>query len=111
MLYTSKSAPHQVELYLEMKKDCLYKVVLLLDSISGGNTVDAECGCQAGKAPHASCKHVGALCYALEEYSHIGKDDHEYLTCIDRLQEWNKPRKKRNRKLEREVIEIIRCDL
>ena len=79
---------------LEMKKDRLYKVVLLLDSISGGNVVSAECGCPAGKSPHASCKHVGALCYALEEYSRIGKNDHEYLTCTDRLQEWNKPRQK-----------------
>ena len=79
-----------------MKKYRLYKVVLLLDSISGGNVVGAEYGCPAGKAPHASCKHVGALCYALEEYSCIGKDDHEYLTCADRLQEWNKPIDKRD---------------
>ena len=40
----------------KMKKDRLYKVVLLLDSISGGNVVGAECGCPAGKAPRVSFK-------------------------------------------------------
>ena len=69
-----------------------------MDSFSGGNIVGAECGCPAGKAPHASCKHIGALCYALEEYSRLGRIDRDYLiylTCTDRLQEWNKPRQKR----------------
>lgn len=33
---------------------------------------------------------IGALCYALEEFSHLGKFP-EFLTCTDKLQEWNRP--------------------
>ena len=35
-----------------------------------------------------------AVCYALEEYSRIGRSP-DFLTCTDKLQEWNKPRQKR----------------
>ena len=31
----------------------------------------AECGCPADLGPFCSCKHIAALGYALEEYSHI----------------------------------------
>ena len=124
----------------EMRKDQVYKLILILDSESY-NVVGAECGCPAGKGPHASCKHVGAPCYA---YSHIGRGP-DFLTCTDKLQECNKPRQKRldalpvtsltsrtneillkrkgsslvtfdpqpqeHRKLGKEVIEEFRCDL
>ena len=46
----------------EMKKDCVYKVLIALDP-SSCDIVEAECGCSAGKGPHTSCKHVGTLCY------------------------------------------------
>ena len=124
---------------LEMRKDHIYKLTLFLDKTSF-DVLSAKCGCPAGKGPHASCKHIGGLCYALEEYTPI-KRWPEYLTCTDKLQEWNKPRPKkvdilsvsnltsrRNnilqkkdspvdprppdlRQLSNEAIEKFRCDL
>ena len=55
------------------------------------DVASAECGCPAGKGPKASCKHVGALCYALVEFCDSGKLK-DLLTCTEKLQEWNKPR-------------------
>ena len=77
----------------EMKKNRIYKINLLLDK----ETLDitqTECGCPAGKGPHASCKHIAALCYALEEFSHFGKLP-GFLTLTEKLQQWNKPRPKK----------------
>ena len=74
----------------EMRKDCVYKLILVLGKGSF-DVLEAKCGCPAGKGPHASCKHIGALCYALEEYTRIGKCP-EYITFTDKLQSWNKPR-------------------
>ena len=62
-----------------MRKDRVYKVILILDSCTF-NVVGAECGCPTGKGPHASCKHVGgSLCYALEEYSHLAESRISYV--------------------------------
>ena len=36
------------------------------------NVIGAKCGCPAGKGPCGSCKHIAAVCYALEEFSHFG---------------------------------------
>ena len=76
----------------EMKKDCIYKITLVVDSDTH-YIVGATCGCPAGKPPSASCKHVGALCYVLEEYCCLGNTP-EYATCTEKLQEWNKPQQK-----------------
>ena len=71
----------------------MYKLTLFLDK-SCFDVVGAECRCPAGMGPHASYKHIGGLCYALEEFTRIGKCP-EYLTCTDKLQQWNKPRPKK----------------
>ena len=53
----------------EMRKDrILYKLCLHLDTVSF-DIISARCGYSAGKSPHASCKYVAALCYALKEFS------------------------------------------
>ena len=74
----------------EMHKDRTYKVVLSLSSgkwdING-----ASCSCPAGKGPHATCKHIGALCYLFQSFCENGTMP-EFFTCTQRLQEWNKPR-------------------
>ena len=77
----------------EMRKDRMYKLVVLLEP----NTFDiiaAGCGCPAGKGPCASCKHIGVLCYALEEFCHFGRLP-DFLTSTDQLQQWNCPRPKK----------------
>ena len=79
----------QADCMPEIRKDRMYKLLLCLD-LNTLDIVSAECGCPAGKGPCASCKHIGALCYALEEFSHLGKLP-EFLTCTEKLQEWNRP--------------------
>ena len=83
----------------EMRKDRIYKVVLCMDA-NVFDVVGAECGCPAGKGPCGSCKHIAAVCYALEEFSRLGKLP-EFATCTNRLQAWNKPRQKK--------VPIIQC--
>ena len=46
------------------------------------------------EAHNASCKHIGDMCYSLEEFSCIGHLP-EFLTCTDQLQQWNRPRPKK----------------
>lgn len=85
----------------EMKKTFTYKLKLSLSS--SGDIVYASCPCPAGKGPLGSCKHVAALCYALEELKRL-KSSREFQTCTSRLQEWNQPRK---RKLEPQSVYFI----
>ena len=77
----------------EMKKDRIYKLLLCLNCHTF-DVLSAQCGCPAGKGPAASCKHIGALCYALESFCKHGNFP-DFLTCTQKLQEWNKPRKKK----------------
>ena len=51
----------------------------------------ASCGCPAGKGPNGSCKHIGAFCYAFENFCILGSTP-DFLTCTDVLQSWNQPR-------------------
>ena len=44
-----------------------------------------------GCGPCASCKHIGALSYALADFFGI-LTAQEVSTCTDRLQQWNQPR-------------------
>ena len=56
----------------EMQKDHIYNLLMCIDQNSYDITT-ASCDCPAGKGPSASCKHVGALCYALVEFCTSGK--------------------------------------
>jgi hypothetical protein len=85
-----------------MKKDSIYK--LKLSMVKNGNRegeiLFCSCICPAGKGPLGSCKHIAALCYALEEFSRL-KCSREFDTCTSRLQTWNQPRK---RKLDPQTV-------
>ena len=59
-----------------------------------GEIMLASCACPAGKGPRGSCKHIAALCYALEEFVRL-KCTREFETCTWRLQTWNQPRKRK----------------
>lgn len=85
----------------EMKKDILYSINLTMDS--NGYVLTASCGCPAGAGPTASCKHVCALCYALEKFCEI-KRLRSPQSCTSELQKWNQPRK---RKLDSRPAEDI----
>ncbi len=86
----------------EMKNDSIYK--LKLSMVKNGNRegeiLFCSCICPAGKGPLGSCKHIAALCYALEEFSRL-KCSREFDTCTSRLQTWNQPRK---RKLDPQTV-------
>ena len=43
-----------------------YKMVLMLNE--AGDIIHGNCGCPAGSGPTCTCKHVAALCYALEDF-------------------------------------------
>ena len=57
------------------------------------DTCYAECECPAGMQPQGSCKHISSLVYALVDFRKLLTLP-DYLTCTDRLQQWNKPRGK-----------------
>ena len=76
----------------EMKKCETYSIELSQHKVST-DIQSASCGCTAGCGPKGSCKHIAALCYALEEFCRIKKTQ-EYTACTSKLQEWNQPRKR-----------------
>ena len=76
----------------EMRKDQVYNITLTMDS--NADVLKSSCGSPAGAGPKGSCKHIAALCYALEEYCRI-KDLRSPRSCTSQLQTWNQPRKRR----------------
>ena len=48
------------------------------------------CGCPGGSGPVASCKHMATLYYAFCSFCELGVLP-DFITCTDRLSEWNKP--------------------
>ena len=91
--YTNTTIFIRAKCHPEMRKDRIYNLLMSIDQNCYDITA-ASCDCPAGKGPSASCKHVGALCYALVEFCASGKIP-DFLTCTDRLQQWNKPRPKK----------------
>ena len=77
----------------EMRKDRVYCVKIALQS-SSFDIIGAECGCPAGHGPNGSCKHIGALSYALADFIRF-RASPDYQTCTDVLQQWNRPRSRR----------------
>ena len=86
---------------LEMRKDQVYCVRMRLSKSL--DILNAECGCPAGCGPCASCKHIGALSYALADFFRI-LTAQEVSTCTDRLQQWNHPR---GRKVDRIPVDKL----
>ena len=76
----------------EMRRDREYRMFLKLSL--DFEIVGAQCGCPAGLGPKASCKHIAALCYALEEFTRLQQLP-SFQTPTERLQTWNQPRPKK----------------
>ena len=76
----------------EMKKNHTYKIEIVQHA-SSNDIISAKCGCPAGCGPKGSCKHIAAVCYALEEFHRI-KTTKEFIASTSKLQEWNRPRKR-----------------
>ena len=77
----------------EMRKDRVYSVKMALQSTSF-DIIGAECGCPAGQGPTGSCKHIGALSYAIADFVQF-RASPDYQTCTDVLQQWNRPRSRK----------------
>lgn len=92
----------------EMKKQDTYTIELSQDKVSG-DILTAICGCPAGCGPKGSCKHIAALCYALEEFNRIKKTP-EYVSCTAKLQEWNQPRKRTLDPQNSEEIKFVKLE-
>ena len=75
-----------------MRKDRIYKLILSLSD--SYNIVSAKCGCSAWVGPQATCKHVGALCYAIANFCQRGQLP-DFVTSTEKLQQWNRPRPKK----------------
>ena len=80
---------------MRTKTDYRIKLAVLGDPEAGRSVTFASCTCPAGKGPKASCKHIAALMYALEEFSCIGYT-RDTVTCTDKLQARNKPASKKS---------------
>ena len=65
--------------------------------------------CPAGRGPSGSCKHIAALCYAVEEFSHIHQV-RDNLPCTSQLQIWNKPRKRTLEVAEVNDIKFVKLE-
>ena len=74
-----------------MRKDQVYSAAIILCE-STVHVASAQCTCTAGLS--GCCYHVTATLYCLEEYIHAGLYADEQIGCTDRLQTWNKPRKR-----------------
>ena len=83
---------YQANCLPEMKKNTTYSIRIVLNN----RTADVEyacCGCAAGRGPTGSCKHIAAMCYALEDFTRVHQVQ-EHVSCTSRLQTWNQPRKR-----------------
>ena len=81
----------------EMKKDRIYKIKVDI-AVDTSDVCGAECSCPAGRGPHASCKHVAASLFALEDfystYKEFQASSDDDVACTSKLQTWNQPRKR-----------------
>jgi len=74
-----------------MRKDRVYHVVIVINE-STARAITACCACPAGLS--GCCNHVTATLYCLEDYMHSGLKEDELKDCTERLQVWNRPRKR-----------------
>ena len=74
-----------------MRKDRVYNTAIILCETTARIT-NAHCICTAGLS--GCCNYVTATLYSLEEYIHGDLNKDEQIGCTDRLQTWNKPRKR-----------------
>jgi len=73
-----------------MKTDKLYKTMFILNQEA--EICQSNCDCPAGKGPKASCKHIAALTYALDDFIRTFSTTELDLSKTEQLSQWNKPR-------------------
>lgn len=86
----------------EMRSSSDYQIRFVVESsplVSKSSTtvqrfLHSQCSCAAGRGPVATCKHIAAVLFGLEEFSRLGFTK-ETVTCTERLQQWNRPHAKK----------------
>ena len=78
---------YQADCLPEMK-NITYTIRLTLNS-NNGDIQYARCGCAAGNGPTGSCKHIPAMCYALEDF--LVFTNFVIMSCTFSVQTWNQP--------------------
>jgi len=71
----------------EMKKGTAYMVDVRV--AQDGHIDEAQCECAAGVGPHAVCKHVVAILFAVHDFS-VNNKLNLHLTCTQKLQTFHK---------------------
>lgn len=66
----------------QMKQET-YRVVVMLDD--SGDIIKGYCGCPAGAGPTCTCKHLAALCYALEDFNKIFVLPEDIPSCTGKI--------------------------
>ncbi len=91
MRYSETCLLIKAKCYAEMKKKELYSIRCVFDS---NNDIKCmTCGCVAGIGPTCTCKHVGALCYFLEELCRLRLSSSQE-SCTSKLQTWHQLHKR-----------------
>lgn len=75
----------------EMKTDLNYDTKVIIHST--GEIMNSDCECPAGEGPHATCKHVVAVCLLLAKFVG-GKDLDSLKSCTELLQQFHQPKKR-----------------
>ena len=73
-----------------MKTDKLYKAIIILDKES--EICQANCDCPSGKGPKASCKHIAAITYAIDEFVRLFTKSELDMAKTEQLSQWKRPR-------------------
>ena len=76
-----------------MKTDKLYKVLIIINNDT--EICQANCDCASGKGPLASCKHIAAITYAVEEFARLFLRTEMDPSRTEQLSQWNRPRAKK----------------
>ena len=111
MAYKSTSGDityYQANCLPEMKKNTVYAIRIAINNRSG-DVMYAQCGCAAGSGPTGSCKHIAAMCYALEDFCRIHQL-RDHVSCTSQLQVWNQPRKRTLDSADVEEIKFIKME-
>ena len=87
---TKESLEFQGVCRAEMKKKVQYSIDFIISRSTSAIT-HAVCECLAGKSPLATYKHIGAICFTLEEFCTLG-NLRNLVTCTDQLQSWHHPK-------------------
>ena len=69
----------------------MFEILVILDG--SGDIIHANCGCEDGHGPESTCKHIAALCHALEDFVKVfvlpedvqlctGEKDFEYFQHV-----------------------------